>query len=194
MQLANLAKLQIESSRPWNFLRGFDSSQTINSSDGYLTAKTLPSDFLTPQKLFLLQDLTPYILIPINQRDRYKDIYKRYYIDYVNRQFFLCGHVNTLRTINLYYTRKTPDLTDPTDTPEWPEFHDLIPRKMAEMHLSGGDPDELNLRLAKENLRIYSDLLKNMIQYDGRIQQEEYNDKMNGSIDYTTYPNIVDLR
>lgn len=195
--LYNMAKNQIEAMREWRFLLAFDNSQSASPSDNYLTAKTLPADFRTPRKLFLNPLITPHIMIPIEERDRYKDIYKRWYIDYTTGLFYLCGQTDQVRAINLYYTKATPDATlENLDTviSVWnPTYHILIAYKMAEMHAAGADVDDVNFRQSQQNLRLATDLLNQMIYQDSRRITAEYNDKMNGNVDYQTYPNIVDL-
>lgn len=195
--LLNKVKNQIESMRDWNFLRGFDNSQTAQPSDNYLTPHPLPSTFSYARQLFLLNDLTPYVLIPFEQRDRYKDIYKRWYIDFANGLYYLCGKVGMNFVINLYFTMTTPDVKittvdQSTTSPTWPSrFVPLIAIKMAEEHMAAADVDDVNFRMSQQNLRLATDLLKQMIQWDSRQKTSEYNDKMNGSIDYDAYPNVV---
>ncbi len=190
--IMNMAKNQIESSRDWNFLRAFSNSLTATPSDTYLTAKALPTDLLLPRKLFLNGEITPYMLIPFEERDRYKDIYKRWYIDWVNRQYFLCGKVGQTFTINLFYTKFSDDITL-TTAPVWPSiFHALIGFKMAEIVMSGSDSDDLNRTMAPANRLIAKELLNGMIKWDSRIKTMEVMDKKMGQIDYSSYPNIVD--
>ena len=205
--LFNLVKNQVENERNWRFLLTMDNSQVATTSDNYLTPKTLPANFNKPDVLFLLGELTPYIIIPLRERDRYKDIYKRWYIDYSinpntgSRQFYLCGHVDMQRTINLYYYMFTPDLTlvagkpDPSYRLYWDaQFHIYLAYRMAEYHMAGADVDDVNARLSTKDQAIADQLKHAMVMQDASRRRAEFNDKMNGSIDYSTYPNIVDLR
>lgn len=190
--ILNMAKNQIEGGRDWNFMRAFDNSSSATPSDDYLTAHTLPTRFLAPRKLYLNGELSPYMLIPFEERDRYKDIYKRYYIDWINQQFFLCGKVGQTTAINFFYQRYTPDVTLVT-SPVWPSiFHALIPFKMAEIYMSGMDSDDINRSMAPANRLIQKELLNQMILWDAKMKTMEYNDPKGGNVDFSSYPNIVD--
>lgn len=195
--LLNKVKNMIEGSRDWNFLRAFDNSKTATPADTYLTAKALPTDFGYARRIFLNGELTPYVLIGLEERDRYKDVYKRWYIDFANNNFFLCGKVSQNFAINMYYTKFTPDVKITTvdaltTAPTWPtRYLPLIAIKMAEEHMAAADIDDVNFRLSQQNLRLANDMLKEMIHWDARQKTLEYNDKMNGSVDFDTYPNII---
>lgn len=188
----NVAKDTIEASRDWNFNRGFDSSNLVGASDNYLTTKALPSDFMAPRRVYLHNYLTPLVLIPFEQRERYKDVSKRYYIDWMNRVFAICGAASAAgQTINIYYARSSPTITA-TSSPVWPAaFHPLLGFKAAEMFMSGSDSDDLNARMSVQNLRLANDILKSMIAWDSKIKTEEYNAKNERNVDLSTYPNIV---
>lgn len=190
--LMNAAKDEIEGSYDWNFNRALDSSVTIGSSDNYLTTHALQTDFLVPRKLYITGDINPWILIGYDQRDRYKDIYKRFYIDWLNRTFALCGASNGAgKVINLFYGRMTPDLTL-TTSPVWPSvFHKYLPFKMAEMWQSGSDGDEVNQRMSPQNRRLADNLLASFIAWDRRIKTIEYNAKNERNVDLGTYPDVV---
>lgn len=189
--LLNTAKDMIESGSDWNFNRALDSSKSRATSDTYLTMKTLPADFLSPRKLYVTGDLNPWNLISYEDRERYKDIYKRFYIDYVNSQYALCGGSGQAGTINFFYARQSPTITLLT-SPVWPAaFHPLLPFKMAEIWASTSDADDLNYRMSKEQLRQANMILKAMIQWDARLKTAEYNAKNNVGADLASYPNVV---
>ena len=189
--ILNMAKSQIEGGRDWNFLRAYDGSITANASDTYLTAHTLPTGFLSPRKLYLNGELTPYMLIPFEERDRYKDIYKRWYIDWINQQFFLCGKVGQATAIHLFFQKYTDDVTL-TTSPQWPTiFHPLIAFKMAEIFMSGMEADEVNRAMAPANRLIQKELLNQMILWDAKMKTMEYNDRNAGVVDIDSYPDIV---
>lgn len=189
--LLNAAKDDVEGGRDWNFNRGFDSSKSVGVSDNYLSTKSLPSDFSHPRALYLEGDINPYILIPFENRERFKDVYKRWYIDYMNGVFALCGSQGLSKAIHLYYGRSTDDITLET-YPQWPaQFHKYLPFKMAEMWQSGGDGDEVNFRMSPANLRIASSLLKGFIAWDARIKVADYNAKNERRADLSSYPNVV---
>lgn len=189
--LMNAAKDAVEGGRDWSFNRGFDQSQSVGSNDNYLSMKVLPADFSHVRKVFLKGDINPYVMIPFEERERFKDIYKRFYIDLLNMEFAICGSQGLSNTILLYYGRSTPDITL-TTSPLWPaQFHKYLPFKMAELWQSGQDGDDTNFRMSPANLRMATDLLKGFIQWDSRLKVAEYNSKNERRADLSSYPNVV---
>lgn len=189
--LMNAAKETVETMRDWNFNRGLDQSNSTAVGDNYLSMKDLPDDFMVSRKLYLEGDINPWIIIPYEQRDRFKDIYKRYYIDYLNQQFALAGGSNGVKRISHFYARATPDIALNT-SPVWPaSFHKYLPFKMAEMFMSGQEADEINRSMSPANLRQANDLLKNFVAWDSKIKVEEYNAKNLINADLSTYPDVV---
>lgn len=189
--IMNSVKDEIEAGRDWTFNRGFDNSQKWNTGDTYLTTHPLPADFLAPRNLFLSGDISPYILISYDLRERFKDIYKRYYIDQVNKTFALCGSGKGGVAIDMYYARSTPALTL-TTSPVWPSvFHSLLVYKMAERWASTSDADDLNYRMSKEQLRAANDIMKQFIHWDAKLKTAEYNAKNERRSDLSSYPDVV---
>lgn len=189
--LMNAAKNEVEAGRDWNFNRNLDISKSTASGDTYLSTKPLPSDFLSVRKLYLQGDINPWTQIAFEFRDRFKDIYKRFYIDNVNNVFALCGSQSAVKVIYMFYGRSTPDITL-TSSPVWPSvFHPYLVFKMAEMWASGSDADEVNYRMSKENLRQAAAILKGFIQWDARLKVSEYNAKNERMADLSSYPDVV---
>lgn len=187
----NQIKDEVEAGLDWFFLRSIDQSQSVAAGDTYLTMKTLPSDFLVPRAIYLQNDISPLIQISQQERDRFKDIYKRYYIDYKNSQYALCGNNSGPRTIIMHYGASSPAITL-TTSPTWPVgFHSYFPRKMAEVWGSGEDADDINLRMSRENLRQANNILKMMKAWDARLKVAEYNAKNERRTDLSSYPDIV---
>lgn len=188
----NAAKNTIESFRDWNFNRGFDNSKIVGSNTNYLTQIALPSDFLSPRKLYYHGDRSPLQMIGFEDRERYQDTYKRWYIDWLNSVFSICGASAAAgKIIDMFYARQTPDLTL-ASSPVWPTaFHSLLGYKVAEMWASGSDSDDLNFRMSRENLRLEQEILRSMIMWDAKIKTMEYNDKNMQNIDPSSYPNVV---
>lgn len=189
--LLNVAKDAIETEHDWYFLRSIDTSTAVVAGDNYLSMKTLPTDFLFPIAFYLQNDISPLIIIGLQQRDRYKDIYKRYYIDYKNRQFALCGNNSGPRGIIIHYGAQSPAIALDT-APTWPTaFHPYLAFKMAEMWGSGEDADEINFKMSRENLRQGNELLKAMKLWDARLKLIEYNAKNERHADLSSYPDVV---
>ncbi len=192
LMLANAAKDAIEMEHDLYINRSIDMSQNVAAGDTYLITKPLPSDFLSPRAVYLQNDISPLILIPLQSRDRFKDIYKRYYIDYKNRTFALCGNNSGPRGIIMHYAAQSPAITLTAGPVGWPTgIQPYIAFKMAEMWASGQDGDEVNFRMSKENLRQANDLLRSLKMWDARIKVEEYNAKNERRSDLSSYPDIV---
>ncbi len=189
--MVNNAKNNIEAGRDWYFNRSFDNSQIWSPGDTYLTTHPLPQDFLASRELFLLGDILPYIQITFEMRERFKDIYRRYYIDYKNQTFAICGSGPGARAIDHYYAAATPDITLAT-SPAWPTpFHPLLVWKVAEMWGSTMSADDIDLRQSQNQLRQYNELLKMFIAWDARLKTRDYNDKNSQNYDLKTQPNVV---
>lgn len=192
----NVVKDRIESVRDWNFNRAFDNSNTVSAGDTYLTAKTLPATFLSPKSVYFHGDRSPLILISFEEREFYKDAYKRYYIDWLNSTFSICGATGAAgKTIDIFFARQTPDITA-TTSPVWPSsFHPILGFFAAEIFQASPDQDldGLSLRAARENLRFGTDFQKSMIAWDAKIKTMEYNARNSQGIDISTYPDVVDL-
>lgn len=186
----NTAKDNIETEREWVFNRGYDASQCTAAGDNYLSMKTLPTDYMLTRKLYLAGDITPLISIGFEERERYKDIYKRFYVDYINRQFAVCGAGNGVRVLNHFYTRNTPAITT-TTSPVWLVGHHYLVFKTVEAFMSGRDGDEVNARMGPQNLRLAMEARKALIAWDGRIKTAEYNAKNERNVDLSSYPDIV---
>ncbi len=189
--LMNAGKDLVEAGRDWYFNRAFDNSQTWSPGDTYLTTKPLPANFLAPREIYLDGDILPYVEVPFELRERYKDTYRRFYIDYLNRTFGICGSGPGVRKINMYYGAASDAITL-TTAATWPtQFHPLLVFKMAEVWGSTSEADDINYRQSKEQLRQANDFLKMMIAWDGRLKTRDYNSKNNRNTDITGQPNVV---
>ncbi len=139
-QLMNEAKDLIEGSGDLEIFKDIDISMTAGSSDTYLTPHNLPADFLSPQssgELYLGDDVIPYLLIPFDKRDRYKNVSNRWYIDFKESKFYLTGSVSEAKTIKLPYLVKTTDWTTSnadTLSPVIPRWHHIYAYKMVELY------------------------------------------------------------
>jgi len=169
--LAN-AKDLIEADRIWRMLIKEDSSQTFGSSDTYLTAKNLPSDFFTDHKVFLgiesEDDYKEYDPVPFEWRRKHKSS-QVYAIDYANKKIYICGDVDKTYTIYIYYVYETPAITL-TTSPIWPaKFHKLIAFMMAELYQVGVNYDEITARQAIAHSRQGTLLYNAMVEWDSKL-------------------------
>lgn len=160
-QLMNHAKDEVELEREWEILKKLDSSQSANSS-----AKTLPTDFLSPIRLYV--NTQPYFQIPFEQKPLFANSGLRWYLDLVNSVYYLLGQ-NISGTINLYYIYKTDDIAAGT-SPVWPsKFHKRIPFKMAELFFAADQSDRGNSW--DDKWKVEATVLKNlMIDWDEAIK------------------------
>lgn len=189
--LMNAAKDEVEAGRDWYFNRGFDNSQVWSPGNTYLSMKNLPADFLVERQIYLNGDILPYVKVPFEMRERFKDTYRRFYIDYKNNQFAICGSGPGQTTINFYYAAASPAITLST-MPIWPTvFHAYLPFKMAEIFESTSEADDVGFRMSREQLRQANMTLKGMIQWDARLKTRDYNDRNSQSYDLQGQPNVV---
>lgn len=194
LTLANHVKDVIEGERDWEFLKKIDATKTWAVSDDYTTAHALPTDFVEPVVLYVGTEYQPYMPIPFEQRQLYKDSSRRYYIDYQSKNLYLCGSTSEAKTLYLCYIYQTDDLTTAT-SPVWlAKFHKLLAFYMAAVHLGAVDSDDIARVLAPNNKIEYLMLRKNMIDHDARCKAHSINySASDGSIDYSNAPNVVDL-
>ena len=179
LSLANRAKDLIELDRDWSMLIVEDSSKTRLTSDTYLTAKALPSDFLRDYKVFLgdtdSSDFHELDNIPFNMRRRYNDLAQAYYIDWANSNLHIAGTVDKTYTIYLYYVKQTPDIALAT-SPVWPtKFHKLIPSLMAALYQKSIDNDEITARQALGHDEQARMLFDSMVNWDSSVKLREMN-------------------
>lgn len=175
-----IAKNTVEGLRPWVKLRTVDTSQTVSASGSYLTAKALPSDF---RKWYDLENAIvlstasqqiPYVEIPISQRLRYRDYMGRFYADYTNNQFYICGPVSGSFTANLNYIRSSAALSADSDTWEFPsEYHPILGLYVAGFWKSGVDYDPINKPQADEHSRLANVIYTSMVKWDGDLQSSQ---------------------
>ncbi|MCL5071591.1 MAG: hypothetical protein M1308_11965 [Actinobacteria bacterium] len=131
-QLFNMAKNEIEIERQWETLKELDESQSISSGHTYTTAKSLPARFLTSLSLYVGDDRIPYQQIPLEHRERYKEMTHRWYFKMIDSNFFICGTPAT-GTIHLFFIKSTADISS-SQSWTFPAFaHPLIPIKAAKL-------------------------------------------------------------
>ncbi len=173
LSLLNREKRKLERKRNWNFLKAFDNSNTSASGDTYLTMKTLPTDFMSPISMYISGDSYPYKEVPFVDRENWQNRSRVYYIDYINSQMGITAPQNG--TINLYYKKKTADLTLLT-SPVFPvQYHEILAYGIIEGWYLGEDTDDLNNKKAMYWQREYNDMLNDMKQWDAMITANEQN-------------------
>lgn len=185
-QLMTQAKNYIETTLKLAILEGSDSSQTANAGDTYLTLKALPADFKSMRKVVV--GIIPYYPIPFDKKIAFRQIPRRYYIDYKRAvqgltALALTGVVATAQTINMFYTVTTPACTEANEDTAgvilWPdEFQPIIPYQMAKLVQANIDADEINFRMSASQEAEYQRLLDSFIAWDHDIKLAQMNNQL----------------
>ena len=145
----NVQKNKIEQEKEWEWLKTRDRSLTTTAGNNYLSAIDLPSGFLMPlSKYGLYVDIDPFEQVSLEEAERFKDGGFRWYMDYLNRKFYICETIVASKTITLNFIKDTDDITS-TGSPVWPKFHERIAYEMAIEYLGGIDYDPVNESKAK---------------------------------------------
>lgn len=174
IDLFNDARSLVEGWREWEFLKAVDiTTLTRTTSQTYLTAQALPSDFMAPRSVFVGDD--EIFEIPLEQRLLYKDSSRFYYIDYANKNIYFCGTVGSAQTVTLVYDKSTTDLTAANLTTAtlitWPtRYQKLIAYLMAEMYQGGVNPDDIATRQAPVQEARALSIWNGMIRWDTRLK------------------------
>lgn len=178
LTLFNLIKNLIEGERPWRMLVKEDSSQTITTSNTYLTAKTLPSDFLFDIKVLIGDSdgnsYEEYDPVSYELRRAHKNS-PRYSINYADSEFYILDTPSEQKTIYLYYIYQTDDIALDT-SPVWPaKFHKIISFLAAEIYKAGVDVDEIELRGALQMSKQGALLYNSMKSWDNKLKLRSMN-------------------
>lgn len=134
LQLANLAKDEIEAERDYEVLKNLDETISSSASDTYATMKSLPSGYLRTAKLYIGDDRVPYLPVLFENRERYKNSAHRFYVRLATSQYALCA-TGVSGTHRHFFTKRSDDITAASST-LWAfptRFDPLIAFKMAEL-------------------------------------------------------------
>lgn len=192
--LLDVSQSNRENARPWVILRTEDSTQTASTSDSYLTAKTLPTDFKKTYNRFpiVLTDSQGNVVrklreIPIHERNQYRNDGNKFYVNYATRQFFLCGTQSQSSTINFYYIKKSTKISS-TDINTWifdiydDSYVKMLGLDVAVMHKWGIDYDQINAVQADKNFMQAQLIFENMAEWDSQLAQSAQEGVDMGSI------------
>lgn len=179
VNLMNAVEGLIAGERHWKKLTAIDSSKTWTSSDSYTSTKALPTDFFEPIKLYVQGEQRPWPAIAFEDRERYKDIFGRWYIDYANDVFGLCGVTGSTRTLYLAYIKTVTVWTIANYTSQSPwmpaRFHPLWAYYGAGIHLGGVDADDLASKMAAVHADQFRAFRKMAIAWDSRLKAHAMN-------------------
>jgi hypothetical protein len=173
LTLLNVAKDNLEEDRDWMFLKAVDSTQSINPGDTYLTMKTLPTLFRKILKVFV--DDLEYYGIQFEDRIRYKDGQRKYYLDLANSQLGIIGTPAETKTIHQFYIKTTAELTLAT-SPTFPaRFHKILGFLVAGYITAGVDADDIYARMSPEHKIAANTLKDSMESWDTSLRLNAMN-------------------
>lgn len=170
LMLANIVIHAIEDEIEMPWLKAYDESKSASSGDTYLTMKALPADFSHPLKVTLGTDYQPIEMIDFIEREVHRDSAYKWYIDWANEEYAICGNKQTSQTIKMFYFKFTDDITLAT-SPGWPDrFHNMIPFGMAAIQQGSMDPDTISVRQMRENSKEFNYAVGVLIAHVAKIQ------------------------
>lgn len=180
LALAVIAQGIIEQESDWAVLRASDITQMASPSDTFKTAKTLGANFSRwrserPIVLYQVgntdQFLDGYEEVPLEYAISYQNDFARFYVDYADLEFFLCGNVDQQYIIQQNYILDNPNITANTQWLHFPsKFHAIIPYYVAAMFRAGIDFDENNARMAVSNDSTCQTILSAMKRWNASLQ------------------------
>lgn len=185
VELANVAKDEIEGERDWIILKAVDESQSSSSSDTYKTGpKTLPTGYLHTcdqgNSLFIGSDRNPYYLIPFEKREVFQNTARRWYLDLANNQYYISA-TGISGTHHHFFIKRSDDITT-SSTTLWKfpnRFNPLIAFKMAELFYAvdrGEKSRSWDDRWAAQRSVLYNGLVR----WDWRLQGKSNRQGMSG--------------
>ena len=190
--LLNLCQGIRENMRPWMILKKEDTSNQVppTNQSAFLTPYSLPADFrkfYSPKRSVQLADASNivrqwYVQIPKDRKLECKDDNTKFYVDYILNQLFLCGIVNQLYTMHIYYICRSPLITA---TQAWvfpSEYAPILAYDVCELLKAGIDSDTVNAAQAVANGRTSAIIYSQMAEWD--------NDLATDSIEGATYGDI----
>lgn len=181
LQLLNIAKVNLEDKRVWQYLKKLNSSNT-----GTTAAISLPADFSHDYKV--LVGTTEYFPLEFEEQHLFEGASHRYYIDLANSQYYLKGNPRP-DTIYFYYKRFTDDITAST-SPVFPSrFHPLLAYYVAGYYQAGIDADDIFARMSPENKIAAGTLERTMLSWDTELKLRS----QNGRIGVSNSEPVTDL-
>lgn len=189
--LLNLVQGIRENMRPWMILKKEDASNTVNATQltAFLTPYSLPTDFrkfYSPKRSVQLIDPSNtifqwYVQVPKDRKyENYQDNTK-FYCDFILNQIFLCGIVNQLYTMHIYYIYRSPLVTATTQWVFPAEYHPILAYDVCELLKAGIDSDVINAVQAVSNGATSKLIYDQMTEWDNdlastEVEGIEYND------------------
>lgn len=174
--LLNIAKTKLEEQRLWQYLKKLDSNGS----------STLPTDFSEDYKVMIGTSVECFP-VPFEEQKAYSNSSNYYYIDWANLTITFLG-TRSPGTINLFYKRFTPELTE-TTSPVFPErFHPLLAYYVASIHQGGTDSDEIFARMSPVNRQAAIELEQAMKSWNSQIAIHSQGDRLGVSNSNNSIP------
>lgn len=191
LSLFNLARYDMESRRMWRCLVATDTSLTAPAGENVSTAYNLNSP-LTPSQStpYFMQFLLEGGLVLVNTANTNQTMglveiapeYRigskgagAFYVDYVNRKFYILANLSFAAQINQYFIA---DYGDITLTTSWvgfpPRFGNALVFQAAARYRLGTDYDDIAARNAEENYKASEDMYKAMVRWDANLALNAY--------------------
>jgi len=179
--LLNMVQGIRENQRPWMILKKEDASNTVNqtSSSAFLTPYNLPTDFrkfYSPKRSIQLVDSSNtifqwYVQVPKDRKFENKDDNTKFYVDFTSSpaKIYLCGIVNQLYTMHIYYQYISPLVTATTQWVFPTEYHPILAYDVAALLKAGIDSDVVNASQAISNNQTSSLIYNQMTEWDDSL-------------------------
>ena len=174
-----------ENQRPWMILKKEDASNTVNqtSQSAFLTPFNLPADFrkfYSPKRSVQLVDASNtifqwYVQVPKDRKFENKDDNTKFYCDFTSTpsKIYLCGIVNQLYTMHIYYQYQTPIVTATTSWVFPSEYHPILAYDVAALIKAGIDSDVVNASQAISNNQTSNLIFEQMKSWDDELANTE---------------------
>lgn len=182
--------------RAWIWLIAVDTSMTWATSDNYLTAHTVPANFLYQLTVYAAGITQPFEEVPLEHRERYQTTFYRCYFNHALRKLYFVGTTDTNRTVTLSYIVSQDDLiADGTEIPYWPsKLHRMLVYKAADLYLGGTDADSITKVMAPKFLTEWSILKKRASMLDAKLRGKSRNFQTGIPMrDLSRQPNVLAL-
>lgn len=196
--LMNQVKDTLETQTTWRNLLMIDQSQTLLPSDTFQNTKPLPANFGNPHPkgIYVGGDLIPYLEVPLESQIRWQSVTHRYFIDYFNSKYAVCGANNPGGVITMPYYGTSPTLAlgpnaQTLGTP-WvfpARFHPILPYLMAKKFFAIDQGDKSRAWDDRWDA-FMKEMLDAMVYWNAKnIMEASANDGM--AIDLSAIPNVI---
>lgn len=187
LSFLDVAQDQVELARPWVILRAEDASLSVSTSNDFTVAFSIAptnNDFsrwisadATSAPIILTDSQNNpqgYLEVPLSQKYGYKDAGNKFFCDYGQKKFYLCGKVTQPCTIHQFYIKKSTQVSASASN-TWLfdsygySFSKLLGFLIA-MQWKGVDYDMVNLQNAGELGKAAAGILDQMTRWDSSLQ------------------------